>query len=63
MRQLENVLLLHDRKVYIEALNPVLYITEFADGAEHKLGLNISPASLTDCFLSPLKIDMNHKCV
>jgi len=35
MRQWENVLLLHDRKVYTEALNPVLYITEFAEGAEH----------------------------
>ena len=30
MRQRENVLLLHDRKVYTEALNP-----EFAEGAEH----------------------------
>jgi len=35
MRQWENVLLLHDRRVYTEALNPVLYITEFAEGAEH----------------------------
>ena len=35
MRQWENVLLLLDRKVYNEALNAVLYITEFADGAEH----------------------------
>ena len=35
MRQWENVLLLHDRKVYTETLNPVLYITEFADGAKH----------------------------
>ena len=35
MRQWENVLLLHDRKVDTEALNPVLYITKFADGAEH----------------------------
>jgi len=25
-------MLLHDRKVYTEALNPVLEITEFADG-------------------------------
>jgi len=33
MRQWENVLF-HDRKVYTEALNPVVYITEFADGAE-----------------------------
>jgi len=29
------ILLLHDRKVYTEALNPVLEITEFADGSEH----------------------------
>jgi len=28
-------MLLHDRKVCTEALNPVLEITEFADGAEH----------------------------
>ena len=35
MRQWENALLIHDRKVYTEALNPVLYITEFAEGAEH----------------------------
>ena len=29
-------MLLHDRKVYTEILmNPVLEITEFADGAEH----------------------------
>jgi len=34
MRQWENVLLLHDRKVYTEALSLVLYITEFANGAE-----------------------------
>jgi len=31
MRQWENALLLHDRKVYTEALNPVLLITEFAE--------------------------------
>ena len=31
MKQWENVLY-HDRKVYTEA---VVYITEFADGAEH----------------------------
>ena len=35
MRQWENVLLLHNRKDYTEALNPVLYITEFADSVEH----------------------------
>jgi len=35
MREWKNVLLLHDRKVYTEALNPVLYNREFADGAEH----------------------------
>ena len=34
MREWENALLLHDRKVYTEALNPVLCITEFADGAK-----------------------------
>ena len=28
-------MLLHYRKVCTEALNPVLEITEFADGAEH----------------------------
>ena len=33
-RQWENVLF-HDGKVYTEALSPVVYITEFADGAEH----------------------------
>ena len=61
MRQWENVLVLHNRKVYTEALNPVLYITEFAEGAEHftppdEIMITLASAAPLEVYTHPIAV-------